>query len=71
MAPAAFDRRELGHLMFRENETRALVEAIDHAIEQAEKLGLAFVADILMMARLEAVQADSVRLAPPGSDGRH
>ena len=71
MAPAAFDQRELGHLMFRKNGTRALIETIDDAIEQAEKLGLAFVADVLMMARLEAVQADSMRLAEPGNDGPH
>jgi hypothetical protein len=44
--------------MFRENKTRVLVEKIDDAIEQAEDLGLAFVAGILMMARLEAVQTE-------------
>ena len=44
--------------MFREDKTRVLVEKIDDAIEQAEDLGLAFVAGILMMARLEAVQTD-------------
>lgn len=48
--------------MFRENRTRALVEKIDDAIEQAEGLGLAFVAGILMMARLEAVQTEIVTL---------
>jgi hypothetical protein len=46
--------------MFRENKTRVLVEKIDDAIEQAEDLGLAFVAGILMMARLEAVQTDQL-----------
>ncbi|HXB76942.1 MAG TPA: hypothetical protein VNX23_05915 [Bradyrhizobium sp.] len=35
-----------------------LVEKIEDAIEQAEDLGLAFVAGILMMARLEAMQTD-------------
>ena len=44
--------------MLRESSTRALVEKIDDAIEQAEDLGLAFVAGILMMARLEAVQTE-------------
>ena len=44
--------------MLRENRTRALVEKIDDAIEQAEDLGLAVVAGILMMARLEAVQTE-------------
>jgi hypothetical protein len=52
--------------MFRENGTRILVEKIDDAIEQAEDLGLAFIAGILMMARLEAVQTDNVRVAGPG-----
>jgi hypothetical protein len=46
--------------MFRESKTRVLVEKIDDAIEQAEDLGLAFVAGILMMARLEAVQTDQL-----------
>jgi len=46
--------------MFRENKTRVLVEKIDDAIEQAEDLGLTFVAGILMMARLEAVQTDQL-----------
>jgi hypothetical protein len=46
--------------MFRENKTRVLVEKIDDAIEQAEGLGLAFVAGILMMARLEALQNDQL-----------
>ncbi len=53
--------------MFRENRTRVLVEKIDDAIEQAEDLGLAFVAGILMMARLEAVQTEIVTFA--GRDG--
>jgi hypothetical protein len=47
-------------LMFREKKTRVLVEKIDDAIEQAENLGLAFVAGILMMARLEAVQSEQL-----------
>ena len=46
--------------MFREKPTRVLVEKIDDAIEQAENLGLTFVAGILMMARLEAVQTDQL-----------
>ena len=50
----------------RENSTRALVEEIDDAIEQAEDLGLAFVAGILMMARLETVQSDKVTFAGRG-----
>ncbi len=54
--------------MFRENRTRALIEKIDDAIEQAEDLGLAFVAGILMMARLEAVQTEVVTFAGRGSD---
>jgi hypothetical protein len=45
--------------MFREN-TRVLVEKIDDAIEQAENLGLTFVAGILMMARLEAIQTEQM-----------
>ena len=44
--------------MSRQNKTRVLVEKIDDAIEQAEDLGLTFVAGILMMARLEAMQTD-------------
>jgi hypothetical protein len=54
--------------MFPENGTRVLVEKIDDAIDQAERLGLAFVAGILKMARLEAVQTET--LAGPGSDER-
>jgi hypothetical protein len=54
--------------MFRENRARALIEKIDDAIEQAEDLGLAFVAGILMMARLEAVQTEVVTCAGRGSD---
>ena len=46
--------------VFRESKTRVLVEKIDDAIEQAEDLGLAFVAGILMMARLEAVQTEQL-----------
>jgi hypothetical protein len=45
-----------GDFMLREHKARALIEKIDDAIEQAEDLGLAFVAGILMMARLETVQ---------------
>ena len=48
--------------MFREDKTRVLVEKIDDAIEQAEDLGLAFVAGILMMARLEAVQTKQLAI---------
>ena len=48
--------------MFREKRTRVLVEKIDDAIEQAENLGLTFVAGLLMMARLEAVQTDQLAL---------
>jgi hypothetical protein len=44
--------------MVGDSRTRALVETIDDAIEQAEDLGLTFVAGILMMARLETVQTD-------------
>jgi hypothetical protein len=51
--------------MFREKNTRVLVEKIDDAIEQAENLGLTFVAGILMMARLEAVQTEQ-----PAAAGR-
>jgi hypothetical protein len=43
--------------MLRESRNRPLVEAIDNAIEQAEDLGLTFIASILMMARLEADQS--------------
>jgi hypothetical protein len=43
--------------MIREGRNRPLVEAIDNAIEQAEDLGLTFIASILMMARLEADQS--------------
>ncbi len=51
----------------RENRTRALVEKIDDAIEQAEDLGLTFVAGILMIARLEAVQPDTATLGGRGT----
>jgi hypothetical protein len=44
--------------MVGDSRTRALVEAIDDAIELAEDLGLTFVAGILMMARLETVQTE-------------
>src|ERR1700726_1536543 len=43
--------------MIREGRNRPLVEAIDNAIEQAEDLGLTFIASIRMMARLEADQS--------------
>jgi hypothetical protein len=51
-----------GDRMFREHEARALTEKIDDAIEQAEDLGLTFVAGILMMARLETVQTEHLRI---------
>jgi DhnA family fructose-bisphosphate aldolase class Ia len=57
--------------MLRENRTRILVEAIDDAIEQAEDLGLPFVAGILMMARLVAFQRDVVTAAMRKSDQHH
>jgi len=44
--------------MILDKTTRILVEKIDDAIGHAEDLGLNFVAGILMMARLEAVQTD-------------
>ena len=50
--------KQKGISMFRQNKTRVLVEKIDDAIEQAEDLGLTFVAGILMMARLEAIQTE-------------
>ena len=53
--------------MFRENGTRTLVEKIDDAIEQAEDLELAFVAGILMMARLEAIETDLATFSVPGN----
>lgn len=43
--------------MLRDNRNGPLVEAIDNAIEEAEDLGLTFIANILMMARLEADQS--------------
>jgi hypothetical protein len=54
--------------MFQEQKTRVLVEKIDDAIEHAEDLGLTFVAGILMMARLEAVQTE--QLAVVGREDR-
>jgi hypothetical protein len=57
--------------MFRENMARALVETIDDAIEQAEDLGLPFVAGILMMARLEVVQTEVAAFAMRKSDQHH
>jgi hypothetical protein len=49
-----------GDFMFREQKARTLIETIDDAIEQAEDLGLTFVAGILMMARLETVQTEQL-----------
>ena len=46
--------------MLREPKARVLIEKIDDAIEQAEDLGLTFVAGILMMARLETVQTEEL-----------
>lgn len=43
--------------MLGDNRNGPLVEAIDNAIEEAEDLGLTFIASILMMARLEADQS--------------
>jgi hypothetical protein len=54
--------------MFREPKARVLIEKIDDAIEQAEDLGLTFVAGILMMARLETVQTE--KLAILGRENR-
>jgi hypothetical protein len=56
--------------VLRENTSRALVEAIDDAIERAEDLGLTFVTGILMMARLETVQTAIMTLEERGS-GQH
>ncbi len=56
--------------MFRQNRTRALLEKIDDAIEQAEDLGLTFVTGILLMARLEAVQTGLVTSDRCGGDER-
>jgi hypothetical protein len=46
--------------MLRDPRARVLIEQIDDAIEQAEDLGLTFVAGILMMARLETVQTEQL-----------
>jgi hypothetical protein len=54
--------------MIREGRNRPLVEAIDNAIEQAEDLGLTFIASILMMARLEADQSIVMTRAGRGKD---
>jgi hypothetical protein len=51
-----------GDFMFREPKARVLIEKIDDAIEQAEDLGLTFVAGILMMARLETVQTEQLAI---------
>jgi hypothetical protein len=53
--------------MVRENGIKALVKKIDDAIEQAEDLGLAFIAGILMMARLEALQTDNTTASGSGN----
>ena len=45
--------------MFREEKTSTLPEKIDDAIEQAENLGLALVASILKIARLELIQPEN------------
>jgi hypothetical protein len=54
--------------MIREGRNRPLVEAIDNAIEQAEELGLTFIASILMMARLEADQSIVMTRVRRGKD---
>ena len=48
--------------MLRDPKARVLIEKIDDAIEQAEDLGLTFVAGILMMARLETVQTEQLAI---------
>jgi hypothetical protein len=55
-------------MLLHESRNRPLVDAIDTAIEQAENLGLTFVASILMMARLEADQSIVMTLARRGND---
>jgi hypothetical protein len=65
---SALEIRKRETLMLQEKRTRALVEKIDDAIEQAEDLGLTFVAGILMMARLEAIQTDQLTVA--GSENK-
>jgi hypothetical protein len=57
-APLVMTRK--GDFMLRDPKARVLIEQIDDAIEQAEDLGLTFVAGILMMARLEAVQTEQL-----------
>jgi hypothetical protein len=52
--------------MFREEKTSTLPEKIDDAIEQAENLGLALVASILKIARLELIQPENGRGAGSG-----
>jgi hypothetical protein len=64
-APSAWGK---GEFMFRQNRTSVLVDKIDDAIEHAEDLGLAFVAGILMMARLEAMQTDLMTCARRADD---
>jgi hypothetical protein len=56
--------------MSRQDRTRVLVEKVDDAIEQADDLGLAFIAGILMMARLEAMQTDLVTCAGGADEER-
>jgi hypothetical protein len=56
--------------MSEEDQTKTLVEKIDDAIELAEDLGLAFVAGILMMARLELVQTKNGPATDSGNN-RH
>jgi hypothetical protein len=55
-------------MLLHESRNRPLVDAIDTAIEQAENLGLTFVASILMMARLEADQSIVMTLAGRGNN---
>jgi hypothetical protein len=49
-----------GDFLLREHKARTMIETIDDAIEQAEDLGLTFVAGILMMARLETIQTEQL-----------
>ena len=53
--------------MVREDGIKALVKKIDDAIEHAEDLGLAFIAGILTMARLEALQTDKTTASGSGN----
>jgi hypothetical protein len=65
-APSA---RTKGEFMSRQNG-RVLVEKIEDAIEQAADPGLAFVAGILMMARVEAMQTDLMTYAGSADEKR-